>query len=424
MKYFKPFEAPVSPVFPSLTVNIRDYGAVEGGDIAVTEAIRKAIEDCAARGGGHVVIPAGRWLTGPIHLADNIDLHLDRDAYVEFSTEFRDYLPVVYGILGGVRVYSVSHFLYAYRCRNIAVTGEGIFDGHGEVWMYMKQHQPGMEDLMRKGRAGAPLSERVYDKPEDGVRPRMLQFVECENVLLEGVTLKNSPSWTVHFAWCRNIIARRVCTDNPFDSANTDGINFEYCRRALMEECTISGGDDMCCIKAGRENDAWAAGRPCEDIEIRGCRAIKCRGSGVTVGSETSASIRNIWMHDCVLEQVASGFNLKTMKGRGGIVENIDIENIEVLWAVRDAIRVNMKHTGEPLDDLSQPEINIPVIRNVHIENLRCLKTPRAMTLCGIEGHEPKNVVLCNSEIHADKGPSVEHVQASMENVKILQNME
>jgi len=161
---------------------------------------------------------------------------------------------------------------------------------------------------------------------------------------------------------------------------------------------------------------------PCEDIEIRGCRAIKCRGSGVTVGSETSASIRNIWMHDCTLEQVASGFNLKTMKGRGGVVENIDIENIEVVHAVRDAIRINMRHTGEPLDDLSQPEINIPVVRNVHVENLRCRKTPRAMTLRGIEGYEPQNVRICNSTICADKGPSIEHVQASMENVTILQN--
>ena len=424
MKHFKPFELPVAPVFPNRDFDITNYGAKEGGEDFVTDAIRLAIEDCSNNGGGRVVIPEGHWLTGPIHFKDNVELHVAKGAFVEFSTNFNDYLPVVYGILGGVRVYSVSHFLYAYKCKNIALTGEGTLDGHGEVWMYMKKHQPGMEDLMRKGRARAPLSERVYDKPEYGVRPRMLQFVECENVLLEDICLQNSPSWTVHLAWCDNITVRKVRVNNPFESHNTDGINFEYCKRGLMEDCTIAGGDDMCCIKAGRETDAWESGRPCEDIEIRNCHAMKCRCGGVTIGSETSASIRNIYIHDCYLEQVSCGVNLKTMKGRGGVVENIDVENIKVDFAVREAIRVSLKYDGEPLDDQTQPSINIPVVRNIHVNNYVCHKTKNALDISGIKGHELENISISNSVIYSEKTAHIENAQLSLDNVRFLQNLD
>lgn len=409
MKYFKPFTPPVVPDFPDRIFDIRDFGATEGE--RSSKAINDAIKKCSESGGGRVVIPRGRWLTGPVHLRDNVELHISEGALVEFSTEFSDYLPVVYGILAGNRVYSVSHFIYAYRCKNIALTGKGVLDGHGEAWWYMKKHQPGMEDLIKKGKALAPLSERVYDRPEDGVRPRMLQFVECENVLLSDVTLKNSPSWTVHLAWCENIIARALTIENPQNAPNTDGMNFEYCRRAVADGCVISGGDDMCCIKAGRDTDAWESGRPCEDIEIKNCRAVNCSEGGITIGSETSASIRNIYIHDCRLEMVKSGFNLKTMKGRGGTVENIDAENIVVDHATLDAIRINMRFEGEPLDDYSQPDLNMPKVRNLHIENFVCKKTISAFTVRGVKNHKIENVSIKNTLICAEDYGTVEFVK-------------
>ncbi len=421
MRYFKHFAPPVEPCFPDRIFNITEFGATEGEK--ATKAINAAIGKCSKSGGGRVVIPKGRWLTGPIHLRDNVELHISEGALVEFSTEFTDYLPVVYGILAGNRVYSASHFIYAYRCRNIALTGKGVLDGHGEAWWYMKKHQPGMEDLIRKGKALAPLSERVYDKPEDGVRPRMLQFAECENVLLSDVTLKNSPSWTVHLAWCENIVVRELTVENPQNAPNTDGLNFEYCRRAIADGCVISGGDDMCCIKAGRDEDAWESGRPCEDIEIRNCRAVNCSEGGITIGSETSASARNIYIHDCRLERVKSGFNLKTMKGRGGVVENIDVENIVVDHATLDAVRINMRYEGEPLDDYSQPDLNMPVVRNLHIENFVCKKTTSAFTVRGVKNHEIENVNIKNVLIGAENYGTVEFVKNFItENTTVKEN--
>ena len=410
MRFFHPFEPPAAPEFPARTFDIRDYGAIPGGNVPATDAIRAAISACSDAGGGRVIIPAGQWLTGPIHLRSGVNLHAEAGAYVHFSTDFADYLPVVYGILAGNRVYSVSHFLYAYRCTNIAVTGTGTFDGHGEVWWYMKKHQPGMEDLMKKGKALRPLSERVYDKPEDGVRPRMLQFVECENVLIEGITMKNSPSWTVHPAWCKNIIVRGLTIRNPSDAPNTDGVNLESCRRGLVEDCDVSTGDDMVCLKAGRDEDAWAVGIPCEDIEVRNCRALTGHG-GITIGSETSASIRNAWIHDCTFGSMFSAVRIKTMKGRGGVIENLDFENIRIENATRGAISITMRYTGEPLDDQSKPIENMPEVRNISVANLRCGKAKRGLELVGELGYPLKNIVLSDIDIAAGELTHIANVE-------------
>ncbi len=413
MRYFKPFPLPVPPTFREEKYDIRDFGAVEGGIEMCTEAIKKAIRTCSEQGGGHVIIPEGTWLTGPIHLEDNVDLHLEAGSLVEFSRNFYDYLPVVFGILVGNRVYSVSHFLYARGRKNIAVTGSGTFNGHGEVWWYMKQHQPGMEDLMRAGREGRPVESRVYDKPEDGVRPRMLQFVECENVLIEGVTFTMSPSWTVHPAWCRNITVRGINVINPTsDAPNTDGINFESCKRGLIENCTVSTGDDMICLKAGKGPDAWAVGIPCEDIEVRNCHAEKSRG-GFTVGSETSAGIRNAYIHDCTVGNMLMGINIKTMKGRGGVIENIDFENITVASAKNTGIRVTQRYNGEPLDDQSAPVTDVPKVRNFSFVNVKCGCAAAGLEVFGLAGYDIENLYFESCSLSGV-------VPAAIENVKGL----
>ena len=424
MKFFKPFPLPVPPVFPEKFYNITDFGAIEGADKKSTIAIKNAIETCSKQGGGHVIIPKGEWQSGAIHLKDNVDLHIEEGATLHFSEDFNDYLPVVFGILGGNRCYSPSHFIYAYKCKNIAVTGKGTFDGHGAVWWPMKKYNIGMQDLILKGRNRAPLSERVYDKPEQGVRPRMLQFVECENVLIEDITMKNSPSWTVHPAWCNNITVRNLIIRNPVDSPNTDGVNLESCKRGLVEGLDVQTGDDVCCLKAGRDEDAWEVGIPCEDIEIRNCKASGGHG-GFTVGSETSACIRNAYVHDCHFTcDLYSGIRFKTMKGRGGCVENIDCENISINSATGSAIMITMRYTGEKLDDQSKPIENMPKMRNISIKGFKCNSAVCGINLCGEVGYDLENINLSNVSVTAQTPIKVSNVSGLlMENVSLYEEI-
>lgn len=420
MRFFKPFDPPIPPEFPKKYYNILDFGAVNSDAVKSTKAFADAIDTCSKNGGGHVVVPEGNWLCGAIHLKDNVDLHLEEGAYVHFSADFEDYLPVVFGILGGNRCYSPSHFIYAYRCKNVAVSGKGVFDGHGENWWSMKKNQPGMRDLMVKGANGVPVEERVYDKREDGVRPRMLQFVECENVLIEGVTFKNSPSWTIHPAWCYNITVKDITVRNPFDAPNTDGVNFESCKRGLIDGIDVETGDDACCLKAGRDRDAWDVGIPCEDIEIRNCKVSAGHG-GFTIGSETSACIKNAYIHDCVYTgTLYSAVRIKTMKGRGGYVENIDIENISAQNCTDSVIYVTMRYTGEPLDDQSKPPENMPELRNISVSGISGNSCGYGFKIIGENGFDIKNFYFSDINITSESGFVAENVTGlNMENVNI-----
>ena len=412
--FFKPFEMPVPPIFPERYFDIRDFGAAAGADIKSTNAINAAIDHCSETGGGYVIIPAGKWLSGAIHLKDNVNLRLEEGCVLHFSEDFEDYLPTVYGILAGTRCYSPSHFIYAYKCKNIAVSGKGVADGHGNSWWHMKKNCPGMYDLIKKGKALSPLSERVYDRPEDGVRPR---------VLIEGVTFKNSPSWTVHPAWCRNIIVRNIVIRNPEDSPNTDGVNLESCKRALVEYIDVKTGDDVCCLKAGRDEDSWEVGVACEDVVIRHIKGTGGHG-GFTVGSETGAGIRNAYIHDCIFDgEFYSGLRLKTMKGRGGCVENIDCENILISNSWSSAVHMTMKYTGEPLDDKSNPNINMPVVRNISVKGLKCKNAACGITVIGEDGYEMQNICFSDTEICSETALKIENTkELNFDNVTFLRN--
>lgn len=419
MKFFKPFTHPEIPVFPKREVNILDFGAVEGGEVMCTDAIRAAISAVSEAGGGRVVFPKGRFLTGPIHFRDNVELHLERGSLVEFSEKFEDYLPVVESVLAGIKCYSCSHLIYGNRCKNIALTGEGTLDGHGRVWDWMKTHQPGMEDLMLKGQACAPMSERVYDKEEMGVRPRFLQLQHCEGVLIEGVTFKNSPTWTVHPVFSKNVTVRNITIKNAIDAPNSDGINFESCKCCVMHDCYVDTGDDAICIKAGRGRDAWSWNAPCEDIEVYRITGLSGMGS-VTVGSETSAGINNIYIHDCTFGDRAVGINLKTMKGRGGYIKNIDFENLSFENVRRIAVKLTFRYDAEPLDDQSAPVVDVPDLEGISVENIKCDRANYGLVIQGLSGYPLREIFLKNVEINAYHASVLTDIRGLyMDNVKI-----
>ena len=395
--FFKEFELPKDPSFPSLEVNIKDFGAVEG--VLATDAIRKAIAHVVKCGGGRVTVPAGRWLTGAIRLESNVDLHFEKGALVEFSSDPEDYLPVVFTVYEGIRCYNYSPLIYGRGLENVAITGEGVLDGNGPIWWRWAKNLTA-RDILYNG--GLPLESRVFGTPEYGLRPMFLQILESKNVLIEGITLNSSPCWTVHPVWCEDVIVRGVTIENPTVSPNTDGINIESCNRALVEDCTVvTTGDDMYCLKAGRNEDAWEVGIPCENVVIRRCRALgPSMSGGIVIGSEMSAGVRNILAEDCQFSCNANCMRIKSKDGRAGVVENIYARNLRLHEGMR-GINISYRYSCEATDDPKEPGKYMPVVRNICCENIVCDSVKSGITLENLPGGVMENLHFKNIKMRA-----------------------
>lgn len=395
-----PFEMPAleRPVFPSRTFDIRDYGAVDDGVTTNTAAFAEAIAACAQAGGGRVLVPAGTWLTGPIHLESNVELHLAAGSELRFSDRFDDYLPAVFISRGGVECYTYSPLIYARDCENIAITGSGTLNGQGQAWWPWKS-LPGISQLFEMGAKGIPVEKRVFDN-EEGVRPPFIQPINCRNVLMEGFTLVDGPSWNIHPVYCENLIIRRVTINSH--GPNNDGIDPESCRNVLIEHCFLDCGDDCFTIKAGRDEDAWRVGRPCENIVIRHCETRGGHG-GVVIGSEMSAGVRNVFAHDCRFDGTDRGIRLKSQRGRGGIVENVWVQDIVMDNIVLDAININLIYTGKrkPAEEVSKAT---PLFRNIHIRNVTCHGAREAATLYGLPEMPLQGISIENADITSTRG--------------------
>ena len=254
--FFRPFDMPETLTIPERTADIRNFGAVEGSAVCNTQAIRNAIDALSAQVRPSGVSP-GKVLTGPIHLRSSIELHLEKGCEVIFSTRRENYLPAVFTLFEGMRCWTYSAQLYARDCHDIAITGEGVFDGQGFSWWYLVAVYPeGPQKLHESCEQHVPVEQRVFTTEEQGLRPGMLHFVACRNVLIEGCTFRFSPFWTLHPAWCESIIVRGIRVINPYDHApNTDGCILQGCRRVLVEDVWVDTGDDAVCLKAGRDED-------------------------------------------------------------------------------------------------------------------------------------------------------------------------
>lgn len=419
MPIFTPFELPPRPDIPPRTIDIRDHGAVPGGDALNTRAIEAAIKTCSEQGGGRVLVPPGIWLTGPVHFRSRIDLHLEEGAELRFSPNPAHYLPVVYQQRGGVRCYNYSPFIYARDCVGIALTGKGILNGQGQNWWPWVLNQPGMEDLFKANAERVPVEKRVYGTPDQGVRPPFFQAIDCRDVLLEGVTFRNSPSWTVHPVWCENLTIRRVSIENPKHvqrkngrgfGNNTDGIDPDGCRNVLIEDCLVNTGDDGICLKSGRDQDAWEVGRACENVLIRRCRVLTGHG-GFVIGSEMSAGVRNVLVQDCEFDGTDVGVRIKTVPGRRGVIQNIQIERIQMKNIRHQAIVVTKRYNGNSLDKPSDAPEGMPAIRDVLMRDLTCDSTRIAMDFSGLPSYPVRNITLENIAIGASETGRIESVE-------------
>jgi polygalacturonase len=295
------------PAFPDRDFPITSFGAVGDGRTDSTDAIRKAIEAGSAAGGGRVVVPQGVLLTRAIHLKSNINLHLNAGAVLKFTSDPSRYLPVVYTRFEGTECLNYSPLIYAFEQQNIAITGQGILDGSASVenwwgWTRRGATTPPAAASIRKlldfNDRGVPVEQRVFGEGEH-LRPSFIQPYRCRNVLIEGVTINNSPMWEIHQVLCTNVTVRGVTIVSH--GPNNDGCDPESCRDVLIENCVFDTGDDCIAIKSGRNDDGRRVAMPSENIIVRNC-TMKDGHGGVVMGSEVSGGIRNVFVENCRMD--------------------------------------------------------------------------------------------------------------------------
>lgn len=389
-----------APIFPANEFLITKFGAVGDGKSDCTAAIGKAIEACH-KVRGRVVVPEGEFLTGPIHLQSNVELHLNRGATLKFATDPKAYLPVVFTRFEGMECYNYSPLIYAFEQENVAVTGEGILDGQAsdENWWQWKggravkegspNQKPARDRLGKMVDQNAPVRERQFGEGSF-LRPSFVEFNRCRNVLIQGVRIRRSPMWELHPLLCTNVIVRAVNIDSH--GPNNDGCDPESCRDVLIEDCVFDTGDDCIAIKSGRNNDGRRIGLPSEDIVIRRC-TMKDGHGGVVIGSEISGGCRNVFAEDCAMNSpnLERVLRLKSNAVRGGVIENIFMRNITV-GQVRDAVL--------QVDFVYEEGANgpyKPVARNIVMENITVSQTPRVLNVVGFPGAQISGVRIQNS---------------------------
>lgn len=413
-----PFDLPEisEPVFQERILDIRDYGAVSDGLTLNTAAFHQAVDDCSAQGGGVIRVPDGVWLTGPIHIKSNICLHLESGALVRFSTCFEDYLPVVFTRWEGVECFNYSPLIYAIDCKNIAVTGEGTFDGQGPAWWHWKQLQhPAAKELYHAQSNGIPVEKRIFGSEKAALRPQFLQVIRCRNVLFEGVTFLNGPMWTMHPVYCEDVIIRDVTVET--NGPNGDGLNPDSCCNVLIEGCSFDTGDDCIAINAGMNEDGWRVGIPCENIHIQNCTMSEGHGA-ISLGSGMSGGIRNLYAHDCCITGGDHGIRLKSMRGRGGFIERIYFENFRLSGMRMEAILLNMFYGASSAESISQTP---PAFRDIHIKNVTCEGAQAAIVLRGLPEKPIERVTLEDLDIQSETGISCQDVfDLTLKNVSIL----
>jgi len=366
---------PAPPDIPAREFDIRRYGAREGGVFKNTGAIRTAIEEAANAGGGVVVIPRGKWLSGALRLENNVALHLARGAELLFSTERADYLPVVFSRHEEIECYKYSSFIYAEGRKNIAITGEGILDGQGEAWWNLKEKGKETEKLLyQMGAADVPVASRVFDgKNGLALRPSFFQPVRCTNVLVAGVTFRYGAMWTIAPTYCESVIIKNVTVITSGERGRTpngDGVDISSSKNVLIENCTFDTEDDCIALKAGRDRDGLRVTLPTENVVIRNCTFSHGHG-GIVIGSETSGGVRNVYAYGCSFRGTDRMVRIKTARGRGGAIESLWFRDLRGGEIGEEAIHINALYSGTRLP-AGVVSASTPRVRNVSFERIAC----------------------------------------------------
>lgn len=437
------YRVPALPQIPERSFNITDYGAVGDGIALNTAAIQDALDDCSAAGGGTVVIPAGLWRTGPLKLHSRLNLCAERGALVQFDPDWRLY-PLVPSQYEGLAGWRCQAPLDGDGLSDVAITGEGIFDGSGEGWRPVKRFK--MTELQwqklldsggatdEDGEIWWPVSEAKdaqasYDKLQAAgetaqeaymplrayLRPALLSLRNCERVLLEGPTFQNSPAWCLHPHACTDVTIRHVQVRNPWYSQNGDGLDLDSCSHALVEHSTFDVGDDAICLKSGKDEEGRKLGKPCCYITIRNCTVYHGHG-GVVIGSEMSGGVHAVRVSDCLFNGTDIGLRFKSARGRGGVVEDIVMENIVMKDIVHEAVSFHLFYAGMEGSEGSDNEVlpvteETPQFRDITLRNLVCSGAATGLLVNGLPELPVSGLKVQHFRAAAKRGIVLRHAE-------------
>ncbi len=420
---FKAFDVTL-PNIRDVNYNLRDYGAKAGGKSICTDAFKTAIDEASGQGGGHIIVPNGIWLTGPIVLKSGIDLHLEDNAVIIFTKSKEEYPLVVTDYEGIKRIRTVSQ-ISAENAEDIAITGNGIINGNGHLWRPVKQFKM----TERQWNSLLKKSEYVIDSKEGGVwvptktiydaryvgevfpddyeseaealekakeyydfyRPVMVSIRHCKRVLLDGIRFQNSAAWNIHPYFCEDLTISNVSVNNPYYAQNGDGMDIDSCDRVHIHHCDLQTGDDAICLKSGKDREARKLKKPCQNVLIHDCKVGQSHG-GFVIGSEMSRDVRNVLVKDCTFIDSDVGIRFKSALGRGGIVEDIYMEDIQMVNIKAEAVVITMDYVhnlmdyNDPVSQSTDPE-DVPEFRNIYFKKCISSDENAYYRIKALEGH-------------------------------------
>lgn len=434
------------PSIPNNTVNIKDFGAVNGGYTLNTQAFADAIAAVSKKGGGKVIIPPGIWLTGPIILKSNIELHAETGALIKFSTN-KDLYPIIETSFEGLNTWRCISPIYGKNLENVAFTGKGVWDGSGEVWRQVKKSKLTESQWKKLIASGGVLSankeswfpseqyvkgnqnvdqnvrldfktKAEFETIRDFLRPVMVSIQNSKRVLFDGPVFQNSPAWNIHPLMVEDLIIRNVSVRNPWFSQNGDGLDVESCKNVIVENSSFDVGDDAICIKSGKDKNGRDRGVPCENIIIRNNIVYHGHG-GVTVGSEMSGGVKNMHVSNCTFMGTDVGLRFKSNRGRGGVVENIFISDIWMTDIPSQAISFDLYYGGKSIAEtlaeggntistkIMPVDEKTPQFKNISIKNVFIKGAQQAVFLQGLPEMNLENIEITNLTAKAEKGFSI-----------------
>lgn len=450
----------ITPKFKKDTLSITRHGAVADGNTLNTKSITTAIDALSKKGGGVVLVPAGLWLTGPVVLKNNINLHLASGATLLFTKDFDEY-PLVKANWEGLPQMRNQSPISATGATHIAITGKGIIDGNGDAWRMVKKDKLNETQWKKLAASGGVLSDdkktwypseksikgsrltnpgaislekddAFYASVKDFLRPNLLLLTNCKYILLEGVTFQNSAAWCLHPLMSEHLTVRNITVKNPWYAQNGDGIDVESCKNVLIENSVFDVGDDALCMKSGRDAEGRKRGMPTENVIIRSCTVYASHG-GFVIGSEMSGGTKNIYVSNCTFIGTDIGLRFKTTRGRGGVVENIFIKDIYMKDIVGEAILFDMYYAAKdpiplagekrelPKVEFKPVDETTPVFKNFHISNVYCNGAEKALFVRGIPEMHVKDIVLENMVLQANKGIDVQEATGIVfKNIKVI----